>query len=97
MPLTHSRRDLFRRFTDDLERSDHRIKRLLVLRELCPGHVRDELGDKSCSVLDVGEAIEKFASARHKPTTSLRIRRPISGLSVPFMTRSTLTPKRLDK
>lgn len=73
MSFTYGRRELFRRFTDNLEGPHHGINSLLILCELGPGHASDEFGDVLCSLLNIIEVVEKFACARHRPTTSLRI------------------------
>jgi len=72
--FSHRWWDFFRRFADNLKRSHHRVDCLLIVRELRPGHACDELYDALRCLLDIRQIVEKLAFARHKPTTSLRIR-----------------------
>jgi len=97
MPLANRRWNLFRRFADDLKGSDHGVNGLLVLSELGPCHAGNELFDMPGSLLNVRHLVEKLPTLLHRPITSRRMCRPMRGLSVSFIARSTFTPSLADK
>src|SRR5680860_462032 len=97
MSLPHGKGILLGGFTDNLKGSDHCINRFLVFGKLILGHSGNEFRDILRCFLNIGQIVAEFSCSSHRLTTSLRICSPIKGLSVFFMTKSTLTPNRSDK